>query len=517
MHTVQGAIYHQTHRESPADQKATRASRRVEQRVVAGAAVESMAAAAEGGTSYAAVDDAMDDDDRGQLLGPNDPRGSTTATAGSTGASMFPGRRQREEEELSYALPRGMLLAVFICLYSGFSLRLLNSAEHLPRFWINNPHTMEGLSQFLLVGAGVISSAYVVLLAVSPGMRPECTRGELCKANRLAGYLLNAWVTASLLSLPYLTFLFYEVKHFRPQDTAWFVAFVFALLTVVYSLREIIKHLQNFSLPELQTNIVRILLMPPIYAVASFLQLRMLQQGVYIGAVRELYEAFTVYSFMHLMTDFMQKLADLEGDGVTVVTLMNDPQRGAGVDRMHHRLPVSLLEKAGWIKPWAMQSPDSTSCPFYDTCKRGVLQYVPVACFCAVMASTLELLGGYHEAQISLHYGWFYLCLLRNLSQFVALYCLVMFYSGAKKLLDPLHPLSKFLSIKLIIFFTFWQKLVLIALKHFDLLPVHSLYESEYISGAVNTTHGIGISTWGDDISSPELFNDLASAGIQNL
>lgn len=62
------------------------------------------------------------------------------------------------------------------------------------------------------------------------------------------------------------------------------------------------------------------------------------------------------------------------------------------------------------------------------------------------------------------------------------------------------------------------QKLVLIGLKKYDLLPVHSLYENQYQSGAVNTTeHGFGISTWGDDISTPELFNDLASAGIQNL
>lgn len=315
-----------------------------------------------------------------------------------------------------------------------------------------------------------------------------------------------------------LTFVFYAVKKFRPQDTAWFVAAVFTLLTVVYSLREVIKHLQNYTLPQLQTNICRIILMPPVYAVASFLQLRLLQQGVYIGCARELYEALTVYSFMHLMTDFLHELAKLKQ--TDIVALLNGPD-GEGQPMIHHKMPVKLLEKAGLIKPWKMESVDARGqpvSPFYRVTTLGVLQYVPVACFCAAMATVLELLGVYHEAKISLKSGWLYLVILRNLSQFVALYSLVMFYHGSKKLLYELRPLPKFLSIKLVIFFTFWQKLVLIGLKHYDLLPIHSLYEREYQNGALNSTErAVGISTWGDDISTPELFKDLASAGIQNL
>ena len=460
--------------------------------------------------SYKAVNEATDaDDDRGALLSANAPRGS----AGREVSTIFAGQQQ-EEEDLASALPRGMMLAVFICLYSGCSLHLLNSAEHLPRYVIDNPKTMGGLADFLVGGGLVILAALVVLMCVTPDMRPELTCAGIFKPNRIAGYLMQFSVVAMMLSLPYVIFLIYEVKHFRPQDTAWFVAFIFTLLTVLYSLREIVKHLQNFSLPKLQTNICRILLMAPVYAVACFLQLRLLQQGVYIGAIRELYEAFTVYSFMHLMTDFMERLAAIQQPPSSVVALINGPN-GAGVTVVHHKFPVSLLENAGWISPWEMQSPDGRSSPFITKAKQGVLQYVPVAVFCAVMASVLEAFGGYHEAKISLRYGWFYLCFLRNFSQFVALYSLVMFYNGAKKLLQPLSPLHKFLSIKLIIFFTFWQKIILIGLKHWDMLPVHSLYADQYAD--LNTTRGVGVSTWGDEITSQEQFNELASAGIQNL
>ena len=114
--------------------------------------------------------------------------------------------------------------------------------------------------------------------------------------------------------------------------------------------------------------------------------------------------------------------------------------------------------------------------------------------------------------------GWVYTCFLRNLSQFVALYSLVMFYHGAVKLLQPLKPLQKFLSIKLIIFFTFWQKLVLVGLKHYEMLPVGNLYQDQYMNSShVTEGNGTLFSEWNDDISSEEKFNDLASAGIQNL
>ena len=233
-----------------------------------------------------------------------------------------------------------------------------------------------------------------------------------------------------------------------------------------------------------------------------------------------------MYSFMHLMTDFLDELARLTQKNTRVkscdvVALLNG-EDGPRCATMDHTMPVSLLQKAGLIEPWVMDSVDKDTgapfSPFYNNCRHGVLQYVVVATFAAIMASLLELLGFYHEAKVSVYSGWLYLCLLRNLSQFVALYSLVMFYRGAKGLLKDLRPFPKFLSIKLVIFFTFWQKLVLIGLRRWDLLPVHSLYEDQYDSGLVNTTeHGVGVSTWGDDISSPELFNELASAGIQNL
>jgi Organic solute transporter Ostalpha len=51
-----------------------------------------------------------------------------------------------------------------------------------------------------------------------------------------------------------------------PRVQAFFVATIFVLLSVPVSLYEIAMHLENFSRPKLQTRIIRILFMVPIYA-----------------------------------------------------------------------------------------------------------------------------------------------------------------------------------------------------------------------------------------------------------
>ena len=73
-------------------------------------------------------------------------------------------------------------------------------------------------------------------------------------------------------------------------------------MATVMSVGAIRKHLENYSSPRLQKHIVRILWMPPVYAIDCFVAMRFNSYGVYLTIMREFYEAYCVHSFMPVQT-----------------------------------------------------------------------------------------------------------------------------------------------------------------------------------------------------------------------
>ena len=61
----------------------------------------------------------------------------------------------------------------------------------------------------------------------------------------------------------------------------------------------------------------------------------------------------------------------------------------------------------------------------------------------------------YVEFILFLFQAFVYLFVINNASQFVAMYCLVLFYKAMKEELQSMAPLAKFLCIKSVVFFSF--------------------------------------------------------------
>lgn len=53
--------------------------------------------------------------------------------------------------------------------------------------------------------------------------------------------------------------------------------------------------------------------------------------------------------------------------------------------------------------------------------------------------------------------GYLYITLIYNVSYTAALYGLFLFYSATRDLLSPYYPVLKFLTVKFIVFLSFWQ------------------------------------------------------------
>lgn len=92
---------------------------------------------------------------------------------------------------------------------------------------------------------------------------------------------------------------------------------------------------------------------------------------------------------------------------------------------------------------------------FVHNCKHGILQYAVVRPITTVISMICDLCGVYGESDFSPSVAFPYMIALNNLSQFIAMYCLVLFYKANKTELKPMKPLGKFLCIKAVVFFSF--------------------------------------------------------------
>jgi len=232
----------------------------------------------------------------------------------------------------------------------------------------------------------------------------------------------------------------------RPDFTAFYSAAVIVICTVWMSTQQIYRQLSNWFQPDVQKFVVRILWMVPLYSIQSWCSLRFHDSRIYIDAVRDLYEAFVIQSFVYYLIEL------LGGEDSLIAKLRaKDPHHS------HHQSVFSLF-----FGSWEMGR------PFMLHCKYGVLQYVVLKCICTIAMVILEEFGLYGEGTYSFAAGYLYISTVINISQCWALYCLIkLFHATADDLRSPKnwHPLGKFLCVKGVVFFTWWQSLGIFFLK----------------------------------------------------
>ena len=63
--------------------------------------------------------------------------------------------------------------------------------------------------------------------------------------------------------------------------------------------------------------------------------------------------------------------------------------------------------------------------------------------------------GVFEEGKFKVDVAYPYIIAINNLSQFIAMYHLVVFYRAYREALKPMKPIGKFLCIKAVVFFSF--------------------------------------------------------------
>ncbi|CAO3627622.1 unnamed protein product [Cunninghamella echinulata] len=198
--------------------------------------------------------------------------------------------------------------------------------------------------------------------------------------------------------------------------------------------------------------------MVPIYGISTFISLISLNTAFYVDTFRDIYEAFVIYAFFNLL------LNKLGGERALIIMLHSRPPS-------ENFFPGTL-----WSREIYVGDPYT-----FLFVKRGILQFIYVKPLLAIVTMVLKATGIYREGEISWSSSYLYITFIYNLSVCLSLWCLMVFFYATKKDLVGFRPLPKFLCVKAIIFFSFWQSVIIALLVSFGVIKD----DGEHLSVAI--------------------------------
>jgi len=235
---------------------------------------------------------------------------------------------------------------------------------------------------------------------------------------------------------------FWDPEHGIDWDQhriGWAIAGGCAFITVIITCISVFQHCRNYTVPREQRQIIRILYMPPVYAIISFFSYRFFRSYTYYSLIYVAYEAVTISAFLLLIIEYVAATA------------------------VGHRAEVALVrkDKRPLPMPFCCWRYRPTKAYFMYTVKWSVLQYVIVRPVISIVGIVCQKFGVLCDSEgYNPHFASVYLSAIDFVSISVALYGLLVFFGLTKDELAGRRPLAKFLCIKLIVMFTFYQSFV---------------------------------------------------------
>lgn len=206
--------------------------------------------------------------------------------------------------------------------------------------------------------------------------------------------------------------------------------------------------------------------MAPLYAIVSFVGVVDILGSktffTFLESVKECYEALVIAKFMALMYSYLNISISKN--------IVPDEVKGREI---HHSFPMSLF------LPHTVRLDHRT----LKQLKNWTWQFVVLRPVCSILMIAFQLLGLYTD-----WISWTFTIIL-NTSVSLALYALVIFYHVFAKELAPHNPMAKFLCIKGIVFFCFWQGITLDILASAGVIRSHHFWlDVEHIQEALQNT-----------------------------
>ncbi|KAJ5387495.1 Organic solute transporter Ost-alpha, partial [Penicillium cosmopolitanum] len=176
-------------------------------------------------------------------------------------------------------------------------------------------------------------------------------------------------------------------------------------------------------------------LVVPIYAASSWTSIISLRAAQFLDPIRDIYEVGL--HDLHIFPT-SHKLPRWERSVIIMA---------------HGRPPVSHA----WPLNHCLKKIDISDPHTFLAVKRGILQYAWLKPVLALVSIVMKATDTYEEGYLGITSGYLWTGIVYNLSVTISLYSLAMFWVCLHDDLTPFRPVPKFLSVKLIIFASYWQ------------------------------------------------------------
>lgn len=223
--------------------------------------------------------------------------------------------------------------------------------------------------------------------------------------------------------------------------------------------KDIFKHWQHRNMQWNYLRFISIMIMVPLYSILSFLSLLFPKYTVYFDIIRDSYEGYALYACFCLY-------ADLLGHTQTVKQLLESHNAS-----IYHYSVLKLISKSDWLKKNVYDNLIWTRTNMYEKCKYCILQYCILKPIISLLACILYYYGlfTYADFQITKN-AYLSFLIISFISIGIAFYFLGLFCESLKDELKIHKPLKKFLCIKIIILFSFWQESIFDILIYYNIL-----------------------------------------------
>jgi len=184
--------------------------------------------------------------------------------------------------------------------------------------------------------------------------------------------------------------------------------------------------------------------MAPIYSVTSWLSLVFSPVAGYLSLIKDCYEAYAIYTFFAFLIAVLGK-----GNRNAVVALLAQHSE-------HLQEPVGFLcfTKDEYESPYRLALTIINQCQFF------CMQFVLLKPFIGITMLVLEKMYIGNNV-LDYRSPLLYLTIIENFSIALAFYGLLKFYHAIQDELQWCNPWPKFLTIKGVVFLTFWQGLAI--------------------------------------------------------